>query len=61
MAKAIVRGAVEVRPITTAEAARRAVRPANSALTSVRWAQTGLPPLRPWHAALDEFLASYPG
>jgi dTDP-4-dehydrorhamnose reductase len=61
MAKAIVRGSVEVRPITTAQAARRAVRPANSTLTSVRWPQTGLPPLRPWQAALNDFLDSYSG
>ena len=58
-AKAIVRDAVEVRPITTAESGRRARRPANSALTSVRWAAAGLPPLRPWQAALSDFLESY--
>jgi dTDP-4-dehydrorhamnose reductase len=57
-AKAIVRGAVEVRPITSAQAARRAPRPANSALTSVRWEAAGLPPLRPWQVALDDFLDS---
>ena len=57
-AKAIVRGAVEVRPITSAQAARRAPRPANSSLASVRWASTGLPPLRPWEAALSDFLDS---
>jgi dTDP-4-dehydrorhamnose reductase len=61
LAKAIVRGAVEVRPITSAEAGRRARRPANGALTSFRWAATGLPPLRPWQAALDEFLGGYSG
>ena len=61
LAKAIVRGAVDVRPITTAEAGRRAPRPANSALTTVRQAATGLPPLRPWQAALNDFLHSYPG
>ena len=55
-AKAIVRGAVEVRPITSAQAARRAPRPAYSALTSVRWEAAGLSPLRPWQAALDDFL-----
>jgi len=57
-AKAIVRGAVEVRPITTAESGRLARRPANAALTSVRWAAAGLPPLRPWQAALKDFLDS---
>lgn len=56
-ARAIVQGSVEVQPITTAEAARPAPRPRNSALTSVRWAATGLPPLRPWGAALADFLA----
>jgi dTDP-4-dehydrorhamnose reductase len=55
-ARAIVRGSVDVRPITSAQAARRAPRPANSALTSLRWEATGLPPLRPWEAALDDFL-----
>ncbi len=55
-AKAIVRGAVEVRPVTSAEAKRPAPRPANSSLTSVRWSSLGLPALRPWQAALDDFL-----
>ena len=55
-ALAIVRGRVEVKPISTAEAARPAPRPANSALTSVRWSSTGLPPLRSWQAALDAYL-----
>ena len=57
-ARAIVRGAVEVRPITTAQARRPAPRPANSSLMSLRWKATGLPPLRPWQAALDDFLDS---
>jgi dTDP-4-dehydrorhamnose reductase len=61
LAQAIVRGTVEVRPIATAEAGRRARRPANAPLTSVRWAAAGLPPLRPWKAALNEFLDSYSG
>jgi dTDP-4-dehydrorhamnose reductase len=60
-AKAIVRGAVEVRPITTAESGRRARRPANAALTSVRWEAAGFRPLRSWQAALNDFLASYAG
>jgi dTDP-4-dehydrorhamnose reductase len=55
-AKAIVRGAVDVHPITTAEAARPAPRPANSSLVSVRWRSLGLPSLRTWQAALDAFL-----
>ena len=55
-ARAIVGDQVEVLPITTAEAARPAPRPQNSALTSVRWASTGLPPLRSWEAALEAYL-----
>ena len=58
-AKAIVRGAVEVRPITTADSGRRARRPASAPLTSVRWEAAGLPPLRSWEAALKDFLDSY--
>jgi dTDP-4-dehydrorhamnose reductase len=58
-AKEILGGSVEVRPITTVEAHRRAPRPANSSLTSVRWSATGLPALRPWRAALKEFLSAY--
>jgi dTDP-4-dehydrorhamnose reductase len=56
-AQAIVGEGVEVIPITTAEAQRRAPRPANSSLVSVRWDSTGVRPLRPWREALDEFLA----
>ena len=59
-AQAIVHGSVEVLPITTAEAARPARRPANSSLTSVRWQQAGLTPLRSWRSALDAFLDSLP-
>jgi dTDP-4-dehydrorhamnose reductase len=55
-AKAIVGGRVEVQPITTAEAARVAPRPKNSALTSTRWPATGLPTLSPWEVALKRFL-----
>jgi dTDP-4-dehydrorhamnose reductase len=56
-ARAIVAGSpVEVRPITTAQAGRVAARPAYSALTSTRWASTGLPPLPPWQDALGRFL-----
>jgi dTDP-4-dehydrorhamnose reductase len=57
-AQAIVQGSVEVLPTTTAEAARPARRPANSSLTSVRWQESGLSPLRTWRAALGDFLAS---
>jgi dTDP-4-dehydrorhamnose reductase len=55
-AKAIVGGRVEVQPITTAEAARVAPRPKNSALTSTRWPATGLPTLSTWEVALRRFL-----
>jgi len=56
-ARAIVRGRVEIVPISTTEAGRPAPRPANSSLISVRWQAAGLQPLRPWPAALDGFLA----
>ena len=55
-ARAILGDQVEVLPITTAEAARPAPRPQNSALTSIRWGSTGLPPLRSWEAALEAYL-----
>jgi dTDP-4-dehydrorhamnose reductase len=55
-ARAIVWGRVEVLPITSAEAARPAPRPANSSLASERWEAAGLRPLPPWSAALAEFL-----
>jgi dTDP-4-dehydrorhamnose reductase len=55
-ARAIVGDQVEVLPISTAAAARPAPRPQNSALTSIRWASTGIPPLRSWKAALEAYL-----
>jgi dTDP-4-dehydrorhamnose reductase len=55
-AEAIVRGRVEVLPITSAEAARPAPRPANSALASERWEAAGFRPLPDWRRALMEFL-----
>jgi dTDP-4-dehydrorhamnose reductase len=55
-ARAIVQGSVEVVPISSAEAGRRASRPANSSLRSVRWVGTGLASLRPWESALSAFL-----
>jgi dTDP-4-dehydrorhamnose reductase len=58
-AQAIVRGRVEVLPITSADAARPAPRPAFSALASRRWTLAGLHPLRPWREALDWFLEHY--
>jgi dTDP-4-dehydrorhamnose reductase len=59
-ARAIVRGSTEVLPITTTEADRPARRPVNSALSSVRWRESGLPPLRSWQSALSAFLESLP-
>jgi len=56
MAQAIVGGAVEVIPITSAESNRPAPRPPNSALRSARWQQTGLPALVDWEVALASFL-----
>jgi dTDP-4-dehydrorhamnose reductase len=57
-AQAIVGPGVEVRPITSAEAARPAPRPAYSALGSVRWEASGFTSLPDWRTALREFLAS---
>jgi dTDP-4-dehydrorhamnose reductase len=55
-ARAIAGGRAEVEPITSAEAPRPALRPKNSALRSLRWSETGLPEMRPWQEALEEFL-----
>jgi dTDP-4-dehydrorhamnose reductase len=55
-ARAIVQGRVEVLPISAADAARPALRPANSALVSVRWEAAGLRPLPDWECALDDYL-----
>jgi dTDP-4-dehydrorhamnose reductase len=55
-ARAIVDGRVEVLPVTSAEAARAAPRPAYSALTSERWEAAGFRLLPDWSAALAEFL-----
>jgi dTDP-4-dehydrorhamnose reductase len=60
-AQAIVRGSVEVLPITTEAAARPASRPMNSALTSTRLHQAGLSPLQSWQLALGAFLADMRG
>ncbi len=56
-AGAIVQGRVEVLPISAADAARPAPRPANSALVSVRWQAAGLRPLPDWESALQDFLS----
>ena len=57
-AQAIVGPGGDVQPITSAEAARVAPRPAYSALTSVRWEAAGFTLLPDWRTALREFLAS---
>jgi dTDP-4-dehydrorhamnose reductase len=55
-ARAIVQGRVEVLPISAADAARPAPRPANSALISARWQAAGFGPLPDWERALSEYL-----
>ncbi len=45
-----------IRPIKTVELAAPARRPMNSPMASVRLAELGIPPLRPWQDALKEFL-----
>jgi len=55
-ARAIVQGRVEVQPISAADAARPAPRPANSALASERWQAAGLRPLPDWERALGDYL-----
>jgi dTDP-4-dehydrorhamnose reductase len=57
-ARAIVQGRVEVQPISAADAARPAPRPANSALVSARWQAAGLRPLPDWERALTDYLAA---
>ncbi len=63
VAVAVVRLAgisAEVRPIRTADYPTAAKRPAYSVLANQRWAALGEPPLRPWHEALEEFVAELP-
>jgi len=51
------RAEIPIRAIPTPESMRPARRPARSTLRSVRLAEYGIPPLRPWEAALEEHLA----
>ena len=59
-ARAVLRGAglvADVRPITSAELAAAAPRPAYSVLADTRLPALGLEPLRSWDAALAAYLA----
>lgn len=49
--------AVDVEPITTAKLGRPAPRPLNSVLLNHRWRQAGYPPLRPYAAALADYMS----
>jgi len=48
--------AVNMEPSATVTGERRAKRPAYSALASERLAEAGVPPLRPWRDALEDYL-----
>jgi len=47
---------VDITPVTTEEFPLPAPRPANSVLASVRLAEAGLPPMRPWQEAVQEYV-----
>jgi len=47
---------VKMEAIDTAHSQRLAPRPAYSALTSVRLAELGIAPMRPWREALQDYL-----
>ena len=48
--------AVNMEPTKTVTGERRAKRPSYSALASERLVEAGVPPLRPWRAALEHYL-----
>jgi dTDP-4-dehydrorhamnose reductase len=48
---------VEVTPVTTADFPRPARRPANSVLENSRLRREGMPMMRPWQAAAQEYIA----
>jgi dTDP-4-dehydrorhamnose reductase len=48
--------ACRIRPCSSQEFPRPARRPRNSVLMPARWRAAGLPPLRSWRAALDDYL-----
>jgi dTDP-4-dehydrorhamnose reductase len=50
---------VVVTPVTTAEFPRPAPRPANSVLANERLAREGIPPMRPWAAAAEEYVRAH--
>jgi dTDP-4-dehydrorhamnose reductase len=50
---------VSVAPVSTAEFPRPAPRPANSTLANNRLARAGLPPMRPWAEAVEEYVVEY--
>jgi len=54
-------GAVPVARLGSAQLAAAAQRPARSVLSTARYAALGLPPLRPWRAALAAHLATARG
>jgi dTDP-4-dehydrorhamnose reductase len=47
---------VDIAPVSSAEFAAPAPRPAYSVLANRRWQELGEAPLRPWNAALAEFV-----
>lgn len=50
---------VSVAPVSTAEFPRPAPRPANSALANNRLERAGLPPMRAWAEAVEEYIVEY--
>jgi len=52
---------VAVEPVTAAEFGGLAVRPTNTALDNFRLASLGMDDLRPWEAALEEYVTNYIG
>ncbi len=51
--------AAKISPVSTAEYAARACRPAYSVLDCDKWRESGFEPLRPWRDALGEHLEKY--
>jgi dTDP-4-dehydrorhamnose reductase len=55
-----VLGAVSVEPVSSGEFELPAPRPRNSALGNIRLRRDGLPLMRPWQAAVDEYVQGFP-